>query len=221
MTLAEVAEYLKLSQKTLLKMVNNKEIPCTKIANQWRFSKIMLDDWLLSKMQVIPQNDLSRLIEQEYDFVPLSRLVAVETINCDIKARTRDEALEELADMAETAHLIKKKTLFLKQLIERENMISTSLDHGVAIPHLRKPSPELVNEPRIIIGISKLGIDFNSSDGSKCHVFFLLISDSELVHLRILSRITQLLRKKTSLERIKGFKKEQEFIEFFMSEERQ
>jgi PTS system nitrogen regulatory IIA component len=86
LTLAEVAAYLKLSEKTLQKMVKNQEIPCAKVGSQWRFSKTVIDDWLRAQMRVIPQNDLSRLIEDEYDFVPLSRLFGEDSLIHDLKA---------------------------------------------------------------------------------------------------------------------------------------
>ena len=81
-------------------MVRNKEIPCAKIANQWRFSKGTLNDWLTSKMEVIPQNDLSRLIESEYDSVPLSRLMDEQDILLDLKSKDREGVIRELAERA-------------------------------------------------------------------------------------------------------------------------
>ena len=46
MSLAEVAEYLKLSERTLYRMVNAKEIPAIKVKRRWRFKKSQIDDWL-------------------------------------------------------------------------------------------------------------------------------------------------------------------------------
>jgi excisionase family DNA binding protein len=46
MTVSDVAEYLQLSDKTILRLVKSGEIPCLKIANQWRFSKPFLEEWI-------------------------------------------------------------------------------------------------------------------------------------------------------------------------------
>ena len=63
MTLSEVAAYLRLAERTVLRMVHKEQIPCAKVASQWRFLRSMIDDWLITKMQVVPKNDLARLIE--------------------------------------------------------------------------------------------------------------------------------------------------------------
>ena len=63
MTLSEVASYLKIAEKTVSRMITRGEIPCTKVASQWRFMKSMIDDWLISRMNVVPQNDLAKILE--------------------------------------------------------------------------------------------------------------------------------------------------------------
>lgn len=220
LTLAEVAEYLKLSDKTILKMVKNQEIPCAKIANQWRFSKPSLNDWLTSKMEVIPQNDLSRLIEKEYDSVPLSRLMDQENIILPLKARTQEEVIKELAERAYDSNLISEKKVFIKKLMEREELTSTSIGSGIAIPHIRKASAEVVREAKIIIGVSEKGIDFSSFDGEPTNLFFLLISDSEVVHLRILSKLSNILRDEEAVKTLRSIDSKKGFIQYFIEAER-
>ena len=51
LTVADVAAYLQLSEKTVLGLIKKKEIPCMKIANQWRFSYPELNEWLTVKTQ--------------------------------------------------------------------------------------------------------------------------------------------------------------------------
>ncbi len=217
LTLSEVAAFLQLSEKTVLKMVKQSEIPCMKIANQWRFSKMVLDDWVLSKMGVIPQNDLSRLIEQEYDVVPLSRLVHEENVIINLKGRTVSEVLAELAENAFRTNLVADRQRFFDKLVERERMSSTAIGEGIALPHLRTPSDTVVREARIVIGTSEAGIDFNSLDSKPIHLIFLPISDSEVVHLRIIAKLSQLLREQRRVETLKMLKSRKDFVSFFIS----
>lgn len=221
MTLAEVAEFLQLSEKTVLKMVKNSEIPCAKMANQWRFSRMMLEDWITSKMEVIPQNDLSRLIEAEYDFVPLSRLIKEENIILEMNAADKNGALAELAENAFRSNLVSNKSEFLKKLKEREQIVSTAIGKGIAIPHIRKPSDRIINEPRIVIGLSSAGIDFSSLDGMPTHVFFLLITDSETVHLRVLAKLTDVLRHESNIDELRKCKTREDFLNFFIKMEQE
>ncbi len=221
LTLNEVSKYLKLSTKTLQKMVKNKEIPCTKIANQWRFSKPMIDDWLRIKMEVIPKNDLSRLIEKEYDYIPLSRLIDEDSMIMNLESDNKIGVLSELAQKAFDNKLISDKEYLIYKLIEREKLISTAIGNGIALPHLRKPSDEIINEPKIVIGISGEGINYDSSDGKPTHIFFLILSDSEVVHLRILSKIASVLRNQEAIIKLQQFTTKEEFISFFLEIEKE
>lgn len=216
LTLVDVANYLKLSEKTILKMVKNGEIPCAKIANQWRFSRPMLDDWLRGKMDVVPKNDLSRLIEKEFDYMPISRLIDKESMIMDLKSTDRSGVLEELAEVAFQNKLILDRDFLITKLNEREELTSTSIGNGIAIPHLRKPSASIIYEPKVVIGLSPQGIDFNSPDGELTYLFFLILSDSEVVHLRILSRLANILRNNGALEKINTYRTKEEFLKFFI-----
>ncbi|MDA3851000.1 MAG: PTS sugar transporter subunit IIA [Spirochaetaceae bacterium] len=215
MTLSDVAGFLQLSEKTILKMVKNNEIPCTKIANQWRFSQEILNDWITSKMRVLPQNDLSRLIETDFDLVPLSRLLREQNI-IELDKTTKLGVLKELADNAYATNLISDKSTFLESLIEREEMSSTQICSGIALPHLRSPSEKVVNAARIVIGYSKEGIDFDSHSNEKTNILFLLISDSEVVHLKILSKISRILQNPENVKEVRAMDKKDDFLNFFL-----
>jgi len=221
LTLAELSAYLKLSEKTLQKMIKNSEIPCTKIANQWRFSRAMIDDWLRSKMEVVPKNDLSRLIEKEYDIVPLSRLIDENAMIMDLQSDSKLGVLTELAEKAVENKLISNKNSLITKLIEREELTSTAIGNGIALPHLRKPTKEIINEPKIVIGISKNGIDYNSSDKEPTHLFFLILSDSEVVHLRILSKLSRILRNDDAVSTLRNLDRREDFIRFFIDSEKE
>nr|WP_281389124.1 PTS sugar transporter subunit IIA [Spirochaeta isovalerica] len=219
--MSEVASYLKLSEKTLLKMVKNGEIPCAKIANQWRFSRPMVDDWLRGKMEVVPKNDLSRLIEREFDYMPLSRLIDEDSIVLELKSVDRAGVIDELAEVAYNNKLILDKDTLTKKLNEREDLISTAIGNGIAIPHLRKPSAAIISEPKIVIGVSPRGVDFKSPDGKPTKLFFLILSDSEVVHLRILSRLAAILRINNHLEQMNNFRSKEDFLKFFINDDRE
>jgi len=56
MTLSELSRYLKISEKSDLRMVKKDEIPVTKAASQWRFMKAVINVWLISKMEINPKS---------------------------------------------------------------------------------------------------------------------------------------------------------------------
>jgi PTS system nitrogen regulatory IIA component len=188
-----VASYLKLTEKTVLRMVHRQEIPCAKVGSQWRFVRSLIDDWLLSRMQVLPGNDLNRLIEQEGTAVPLSRLLREDMVRLDIWPGNKRRVLEQLVQPLEAAGLVADVGEFLGKLLERERIMPTTVGKGVAIPHLRNPRENPSCGPLLVVGVCPEGTDFGAQDGSATHLFFLLCTDSEVVHLKVLSRLTRML----------------------------
>ena len=170
MTLSEVAEYLKVAEKTVLRMIQKKEIPCAKVASQWRFMKPMIDDWLISRMNVLPKNDLSSLIEKEGSLVPLSRLIKKERILLNLKPGSKEDILKNMIAPLELNS--QGRQVFLEKLMHRESLSSTAIGQSIAIPHLRRPEESLIAGPEIIMGICREGCDFDAIDGNPLICFF-------------------------------------------------
>jgi excisionase family DNA binding protein len=63
MTLAEMADYLKVAKRSLLRMAQRGDIPATKVASQWRFMRTVVDDWLITRMKALPDRELQTLID--------------------------------------------------------------------------------------------------------------------------------------------------------------
>ena len=204
MTLAEVAVYLKVAEKTVLRMVHKGQIPCAKVASQWRFLRSMIDDWLTAKMRVVPRNDLARLIESSPDVVPLSRLLTDGLILLDVQPGTKEQVLRQLVRPLIQARIIDQEQPFLDKLLERERIVSTAVGKGVAIPHLRNPRENPGGGPVLVVGICRQGTDFDSPGGEKTQVFFLLCTDSEVIHLRVLAKVNRIAGKAATMQQLTG-----------------
>ena len=92
-------------------------------------------------------------------------------------------------------------------ILKREELGSTGIGRGVAVPHTKHPS---VSELISTVAVSKEGVDFDSLDGDKVHLLFLLISppDRPGDHLRALENISRQLRDDTFCSFLKQCKKE-------------
>ncbi len=207
MTLSEVAAYLKIAEKTVSRMITRGEIPCTKVASQWRFMKSMIDDWLISRMNVVPQNDLAKILENPEGLIPFTRLTSEELILDNVKPGTKKDILTQLIVPLVQQEIIEDADEFLRKLLTREKMVTTGIGRGVAIPHLRHPKENPGGGPRMVVGICKAGTDYESMDGKLTHLFFLLVSDSEVVHLRVLGKLNQILRESDFVTRLTNAKK--------------
>ena len=219
MTLGEVASYLRVSEKTVLRMIRDDRIPCAKVAGQWRFIRSVIDDWLFSKMRVMPQNDLGKMVERDYDSVPLSRLIRPDFILQDLKPGTKQEVIEQLAQPFMAQRIVSDKNDFIKRLLGREKMVSTAVGRGVAIPHVRSPGDNRPGGPLLCIGICRDGTDFEALDGKATRLFFLFYTDSEVVHLRVMAKLIAILREDDVVKNIINSKSADEIVALLLQEE--
>lgn len=216
LTLSETAEYLKVAEKTIQRMITAHRIPCTRVGNQWRFIKSVLDDWLMESMHDANRGDLSRLLETGEMEITLSRLLSHTVV--PLKNGNRRDILSQLVTPLSEEGLIKNPEGYLNKLEDRENMISTAIGGGLAIPHIRNPRENGEGSPRIVGGISPGGIDFQAIDGKRVHLFFLVHTNSETVHLRILSKLNQIM-KINSLDRFISCKSHKDLETLLMQKE--
>lgn len=111
----------------------------------------------------------------------------------DLRATTKREVLEEICSAVAVAEPAADRGKLVEVLAERERLQSTGIGEGVAIPHGKIPGL-----PRLVAAFakSKAGVDFDSVDGQKTHLFFLLVMPEHAggQHLKALARISRSLR---------------------------
>jgi mannitol/fructose-specific phosphotransferase system IIA component (Ntr-type) len=90
----------------------------------------------------------------------------------DLKSKDKVEAIEELLDVLVKHKLIENKKLILTRIIDRENLVSTAIGSGVALPHARVDTG---GEIAVAVGRSEKGIDFEAHDGQKVHLIILVV----------------------------------------------
>lgn len=120
----------------------------------------------------------------------------------DLKAKTKDQVLNELVDIAVATGRVKDRDEILRAVIERENLCSTGFENGVAIPHPRQGHPDVVENLVAVFGRSKDGIDFEALDGEPVYIFFLLSAPTDSEHLKALAKLSRFLKRKAFRERL-------------------
>ncbi|MDG2382821.1 MAG: PTS sugar transporter subunit IIA [Pirellulaceae bacterium] len=116
-------------------------------------------------------------------------------IRAELAAEDKESVIRELVTALVEAGKVSEtdKEDIVKAIIKREELGSTGIGRGVAVPHTKHPSVE-----RLVgtVGISHDGVDFDSLDGEKVQLLFLLISppDRPGDHLRALENISRQLR---------------------------
>lgn len=120
----------------------------------------------------------------------LSDIVVADAIVADLKAKTRNEAIEELVAALAQAGAIAKKNVaeIAKAIITRESQATTGIGKGIALPHAKVKG---IKKPMTTIGASAVGLDFNSLDSQPVYSVILLLSspDDPDEHLQAMETI--------------------------------
>jgi len=202
LTLQDVADYLKIVPKTVTRMIARNEIPCMKIAGQWRFKRSVIDLWLNAKMNFSEEQTFAKLMDVPMTVLQLSRILLPPYMCMDLHASGREEVLWELTAPLQEQGLVDDRHKLVQQLLAREEMVSTAFSQGTAFPHLRDVKKVPTGFPPIIMGISKKGLTFGNLHGELTHIFFLLLAPNETMHLHILSRLARFSQKEGIQEKL-------------------
>lgn len=140
--------------------------------------------------------------------------VSPEAIRADLEADDKEGVIREMTSALMEAGKVTAEEYesIVKAILKREELGSTGIGRGVAVPHTKHPSVEnLVGT----VGVSTAGVDFASLDGDKVHLFFLLISppDRPGDHLRALENISRQLRDETFCKFLKQSKASQDILQ--------
>src|ERR1700753_3076475 len=99
--------------------------------------------------------------------IVLSQLISPASVNLELKSTDREGVLEELVNqVAAIAKQPEARQTLLRALREREQLHSTGIGDGVALPHARNALVGLVEKPVIIFGRSAQGVPFGAIDGA-------------------------------------------------------
>ena len=143
----------------------------------------------------------------------LSEFINKDSIFLDVHAESQKNVFKILGNIFSK----KNKTLsslIIEKLNERERLGSTSVGNGIAIPHTKIDG---INETQVIFLKLKDGVDFSASDGKKIDLVFSIIApeNSESDHLLILSSISNFIRKKQKIDRLRGSSNMEEILFLF------
>jgi PTS system nitrogen regulatory IIA component len=202
LTIKELAAHLRLNERTVLKLAGEGALPGVRVGNQWRFRRRIIDAWLDDQTvgfspNRIPPRDANEAAPRTF---ALCDCLAPEQIVTALEATTAMGVVEQLATHAERLGLVRDRTWFTGALIERENMLSTAVGHGVAFPHTVRRHPEQVTRPFVLVGRSLSGIDFHAPDGAPVYLFFVLGLRYDELHLPWLAKLSHLLSSSGLLE---------------------
>ncbi len=192
MTAKEAAEYLKLAERTLVRLAHEGRIPGVKIGGQWRFRRALLDEYLdnLAAQSVSTAGSTMGQVED----LPLTEILKVEQIIPNLEASNRREVIHSMVTHVTGLGLVKEQAWLEAVLDARERLVPTAVPEGVAFLHARRRAADMFPKQFIAMGRSADGVDFGSPDMGKTRIFFLLALRNDTLHVRWLSRLAWIVR---------------------------
>lgn len=122
----------------------------------------------------------------------ITDLMLKETMIMNLKAVTKEAAIDELIASLADHNRINDPFLFKEMILKREAESSTGIGGGIAMPHAKTKA---VNEPTVVFAKSTAGVEFEALDGEPAHLFFMIAAPEGggTVHLRTLAALSRLL----------------------------
>ncbi len=211
MTLSEVAEYLQLAERTVLRMAQRGEIPAGKVASQWRFVRPLVREWVVGQMQGFASSEPSPSGDHRHQLLPMTEVLHPELMSFDLSPAPKESILRQLLTPLLETGFAKDTNRLLQGLLDRERMMTTAIGHRIAIPHPRIPISNMFPEPAVALGICADGTDFQAVDDQLVHLFFLVCATRVETHLQLMAAVAWFARQ-PAIPRIESAKSSHEVM---------
>lgn len=202
----DVARLMDLPEITILRWIKQGKIPFYLRNGRYVINQKKLASW--AKLHNIALRERKEKKKKE-ELITLYGAMEKGGVYFGLKGENMYDVLKNAVELIKLPPVLSREVLFEK-LIQREELCSTGIGEGVAIPHPRHPVLEL--EDMIPVFFLEKEIDFNSVDGKPVFVLFLILSSSTKTHLRLLSRLSYCLRNKKFLSYLKRCRKASELM---------
>jgi PTS system nitrogen regulatory IIA component len=206
-----VANYLHLTPAEIEQRVKNREIPFEKRGDRIVFRKNEIDAWASQQILGSTGQQLAAYHQETTRFTRkilpqetmLPEMLRSGAIASAMASKTKASVLRDLVALAEkTGQLNDAKTL-LASLEAREELCSTALPGGFAVPHPRSHDPYLFETSFMVVGRPVQEIHFGAPDGQPTHLFFLICCQDDRLHLHTLARLCLIAQKTKVLDRLR------------------
>jgi PTS system nitrogen regulatory IIA component len=144
MTAKELAKLLSVDARRVEQLAQRGKIPCQRIKGEYRFNRAEITQWLQQQMSTMSSDNLAGLDaglsaqrqaqQEDTIIIPLLR---IEAVTPNLGSRTKISTLRGLVALAQDTGLVYDEDALLEAIVHREELCSTAMDHGMAIPYPR------------------------------------------------------------------------------------
>jgi len=188
LTVRDIAKLLSVSEKTIYRWAKKGEIPVYRFGDQYRFNRFEILEWATARKIDVAQ-DIALASEANVGLLP-SLVDAIENGGIFYRVGGHDgtTALKFVVECLRLPPEADKES-FHRILLAREELASTGVGDGIAIPHVRTPVILHIDAPQLALCFLEHPVEFGSLDGQPVYALFTLICPTIKSHLHLLSRL--------------------------------
>ncbi len=189
----DVAGLLEVSEKTVYRWIEDGKLPGYRISGQYRFNRAELLAWATANRIHVSPGIFLEPERQEGLLPTLEQALEAGGIHYRVGGADRDTCLRNVVGLLHLPEEVDREFL-LQVLLARENLASTAVGEGIALPHFRNPIVLHLPRPMLALCFLEKGVEFGALDGQPVQVLFTVIAPSVKAHLHVMSHLAFALR---------------------------
>jgi nitrogen PTS system EIIA component len=207
----EVAKLLTVSEKTVYRWIGKNEVPVYKVGESYRFNRVELLEWATANKIKVSYKIFDEALEVGDSMPSLAEAVNAGGIHYRVPGNDKKAVLTSIVNIMKLPDDIDKEFL-LGALLARENLGTTAVGDGIAIPHVRNPIIFHVNKPLLALCFLEEPVDFGALDDKPVDTVFTIVTHTVRSHLHILSRLSYALHQQHIRSVLKGSSSRQDIL---------
>ena len=209
LTIEEVARYLRVSDRTVYDWAQKGEIPAGKIGTVWRFKKSEIENWVNARLS--SENSRPQEISvQAKNIIAPDRVVF-------LNQNSKHDAITYLSQVLATAPQVKNETELTQEILKREELMSTAIGRGIAIPHVRLSS---VTDLVMAVGVCRSPLlDYQTIDDEPVNILIMIAAayNQHSYYLKTISHFSAMLKDKDLRDAMINALNEKEIYDILVS----
>lgn len=230
----DVAELLNVSETTIRRWLSEGKIPAYRLHHQYRFSKIEIENWMMScrlqkendtflpseEKQIYPPSEQKKKDDQKgMQQFSLFRAIHRGGVHTDIKGSNKEEMIQNTMQTV-GGDLKFDPQVITELLMDRERLMPTALNNGIAVPHTRDFLLKGTTDV-IVVVFPEEPLDWGALDDHPVHTLFFLFACNDKRHLHLLAKLAHLSSNDEALELLRSKPSKNELLEYVKSFESQ